>query len=680
MIHVSDGHREATQQDIATLRQRVQQMEQTIETLQEQVAHYRHYFDIAPMGIATTSPDSSWIEFNHALCEMFGYTPEELLCTTWADLTHPDDLAEDATLLEQLLAGEMTSSTRNKRFIRKNGSIFHGTVYTQGVYRSDGSFHHVVSILYDTTPHVHAEAEVRRLTLELQHYTNHSHQRSPLLQEIIDHSPAVIYVKDRDGRYLVVNRTWSEVLNIEAAFAIGKTDDQIFPLDISEGFQVNDQHVVASGTSLQIEEYAPHADGLHTYISIKFPLFDETGIVTAIGGISTDITERKRIEERIQHLAALVDNSSEFIGMATLDGHPIYLNEAGRDLVGLDEEEVQQHQVIDYFPPAEQERVHRDVLPIVIEQGNWSSEMLLRHFKTGADIPVNWSTFLVMHPDTGNPTAMATMARDLTEQKRAENELRIFKMLVDNAPDGVAIGDLAANVIYANDAYGSLTGYSETIVGMNFLDCFDETGRAEALQMVELTTKYGCWQSILTFCHKDGGHIQVHTTGFLVYDVWGQPMALMGLFRDLTEQQRQEQERAALQQQIIEIQQATISELSTPLLPLARDIVAMPLVGTLDTARAQQVMETLLEGIAHHHASIAILDITGIKVVDTQVAQALIDTAQAVRLLGTQVILTGIQPQIAQTLVHLGVDLQGIVTQSTLQAGIAYALNRRSET
>ena len=89
-------------------------------------------------------------------------------------------------------------------------------------------------------------------------------------------------------------------------------------------------------------------------------------------------------------------------------------------------------------------------------------------------------------------------------------------------------------------------------------------------------------------------------------------------------------------------------------------------------------METLLEGIGEQHASIAILDITGVRVVDTQVANALIRTAQAAQLLGARVILTGITPEVAQTLVQLGIDLRSVATRSTLQSGIAYALARRA--
>lgn len=137
---------------------------------------------------------------------------------------------------------------------------------------------------------------------------------------------------------------------------------------------------------------------------------------------------------------------------------------------------------------------------------------------------------------------------------------------------------------------------------------------------------------------------------------------------------QREQERLALQNQLIEAQRAAIRELSTPLIPISDHIVVMPIIGTIDSGRAQQIMETLLEGIARHHSDVAILDITGVQVVDTQVANALIRAAQAVKLLGARVILTGIRPQIAQTLVQLGVDLRGITTHSTLQAGIAAAL------
>jgi rsbT co-antagonist protein RsbR len=147
---------------------------------------------------------------------------------------------------------------------------------------------------------------------------------------------------------------------------------------------------------------------------------------------------------------------------------------------------------------------------------------------------------------------------------------------------------------------------------------------------------------------------------------------------DITERKRAEEARrqAIAQEETIRAQQAMLAELSTPLIPLNEQVMVMPLIGAVDSARAQQVLETLLQGIAGSGAQVAILDITGVAVVDTQVANALIRAAQAVKLLGAQVVLTGIRPEVAQTLVGLGADLSGIVTRSNLQSGIAYAAGR----
>jgi rsbT co-antagonist protein RsbR len=154
--------------------------------------------------------------------------------------------------------------------------------------------------------------------------------------------------------------------------------------------------------------------------------------------------------------------------------------------------------------------------------------------------------------------------------------------------------------------------------------------------------------------------------------------SVLWVARDITPQRNAEAERIALQDQVIAAQQAALRELSTPIIPLTDQVVAMPLIGTIDSSRAQQVIETLLEGVTATRATTAILDITGVQVVDTQVANALLRAAQAVKLLGAQVVLTGIRPEVAQTLVGLGLDMSTIVTRSSLQSGISFALAGRA--
>ncbi len=152
--------------------------------------------------------------------------------------------------------------------------------------------------------------------------------------------------------------------------------------------------------------------------------------------------------------------------------------------------------------------------------------------------------------------------------------------------------------------------------------------------------------------------------------------AAAGMFGAAIHTYRAMNERSHMHEKIIQAQEAALQELSTPLMPIADHVLVLPLVGALDTRRAQHVLETLLEGVAAWQAETVLVDITGVQVVDTQVANTLVQATRAVRLLGAHVVLTGIQPQIAQTLVHLGIDLSGIATYSTLQTGIAATLRR----
>lgn len=127
-------------------------------------------------------------------------------------------------------------------------------------------------------------------------------------------------------------------------------------------------------------------------------------------------------------------------------------------------------------------------------------------------------------------------------------------------------------------------------------------------------------------------------------------------------------------------QQQEMLELSTPVVTLWNGILALPLIGTLDSARTQVVMESLLQRIVDTGSSIAILDITGVPTVDTLVAQHLLKTVAAARLMGADCIISGIRPQIAQTIVHLGVDLNTVITKATLADAFAVALRRLSLT
>jgi rsbT co-antagonist protein RsbR len=152
--------------------------------------------------------------------------------------------------------------------------------------------------------------------------------------------------------------------------------------------------------------------------------------------------------------------------------------------------------------------------------------------------------------------------------------------------------------------------------------------------------------------------------------IWAATAALdaLGLYSTEAHQKTREQVIARQQQEML--------ELSTPVVTLWEGVLALPLIGTLDSARTQVVMESLLQRIVDTGSLIAILDITGVPTVDTLVAQHLLKTVAAARLMGADCIISGIRPQIAQTIVHLGVDLNSVTTKATLADAFAVALKR----
>ena len=177
--------------------------------------------------------------------------------------------------------------------------------------------------------------------------------------------------------------------------------------------------------------------------------------------------------------------------------------------------------------------------------------------------------------------------------------------------------------------------------------------------------------------HTDGTRGWLLTSKIPLRQLDGAVVGVLVTLEDITARKQAEEERARTQHEYIEKQSVLLAELSTPLIPITQAVVVMPLIGSIDSRRAQQVLDTLLHGITERHARTAILDITGVPIVDTHVAGALIRAAQAAQLLGAQVVLTGIRPEVAQTLVGMGTELHGIITRSDLQSGITFATRVR---
>jgi len=275
---------------------------------------------------------------------------------------------------------------------------------------------------------------------------------------------------------------------------------------------------------------------------------------------------------------------------------------------------------------------------------------------------------------------VAEQERQLAEQHQQLERLRVYKAVVNHLRFGLIVLDLeqpdeptSFRIVDVNATADRFVGFDlAPEIGKRLVDAFPgalETG-LPGLYLDILRS--GERRNLGDVPYQDE---RISEGFFTIEALPMSPQRIGVVFENVTERKRAEQmlEQNKLQEEQLQAQAAALAELSTPLIPISDQVMVMPLIGAIDSRRAQQVIETLLQGISASGASVVILDITGVPVVDTQVANALLQAAQSVRLLGARVVLTGIRPEVAQTLVGLGADLGTITTRSSLQNGIAYA-------
>jgi PAS domain S-box-containing protein len=283
------------------------------------------------------------------------------------------------------------------------------------------------------------------------------------------------------------------------------------------------------------------------------------------------------------------------------------------------------------------------------------------------------------HPVLAEPSAFDDPQIQVNEIARLQTLVQLQQDILDTLPLLVCAYTVVSRTEFrmamANSASLQMSGFDNAdLVGTSLTDVLSPEDAAKATQWFQKCLDADTAVEAEEPYIFPSGTVWTQTTYIPMHDPDGHIVRILLIVRDITAAKERDHAEQQRQAEIIAQQTATLAELSTPLLTISDTTVVMPLVGAIDSQRIQQIMENLLTGVAQSQAKAVILDITGVPIVDTQVASALIRASQAVSLLGSQVILTGIRPEVAQTLVGLGVDLRGIITRGTLQDGIAYAL------
>lgn len=264
------------------------------------------------------------------------------------------------------------------------------------------------------------------------------------------------------------------------------------------------------------------------------------------------------------------------------------------------------------------------------------------------------------------------------------NEVLFARTLLGAATIGVMAITTTGQVVFCNDEMRKMFGIHGELAQLPDARSLLERMRElfadpEGLWTVVASVRAGereDWHGVVEL--RDGRLLDL-TVRLLLHD--GLCLGRLWMCRDITEQRKsqeaQQKSEASLRAVVQEQERliATIREIGTPVLPIYNRVLVLPLVGHIESTRSAHLMDALLESIQHHQASVVIIDITGVSLVDTSVANSLIQSTQAAALLGAHCVLVGISAAVSRTIVHLGVDLTQVTTRRDLQAGFAFALH-----
>jgi PAS domain S-box-containing protein len=402
---------------------------------------------------------------NDAACQALSYSKEQFLSMALHDID-PNFPKEVWTQHWQKLKqqGSLNFETYNRT---KDGRLIPVEV-TANYLEFEGQEYNF-SFARDITARKQSEEALRASEAEL--------------QAILDNSPALIYIKDMQGRYIRSNRPLETLIELTREEIKGKSDYELLPKEIADAFRENDQKVLNAGTALCLEEMLPHDDGLHTYLAVKFPLFNAEGVAYAVCGISTDISDRKlaeiAIRESANQLRTITDNIPALVAYVDRQERYRFVNKQYTELMKIPAAEIIGKRVRDIFDSPVYERRQKyveaalagekvcfeDAYPYNGEEQHWEITL----------IPHQSESAVTSDPQESQMSGYFVFAQDITQRKRSEAALRRseikFRNLFENSQVGIFRTRISDGLILdANQRYIELTGYScaSKVIGQKF--------------------------------------------------------------------------------------------------------------------------------------------------------------------------------------------------------------------
>ena len=312
--------------------------------------------------------------------------------------------------------------------------------------------------------------------------------------------PEIVARFDHARRHLFVNTAAVRGSGIPAEHYLGRTNAELgMPPELLVPWNDAIDRALG-GEDVQFNFDFPTPRGVLSFESRMVPERDEHGRVVSALCIARDVTEQRRAEEMHRTLVDVVEQSSDFIGIADPRGRGLYINEAGRRMVGLGDEDIRGSSLLDFFRVEDKRFVEEVILPVQLREGRWEGEFRLAHSKTGAMLPVHYNAFAFKHPQTDELQGFAAIMRDITGQKRAQDALRTSEerlaRLVAQFPTGVTLlmEDDAGVLRYvtASERYLAIANKREGgLLGLTPREAFPELDGQGFFELIERVHRQG---------------------------------------------------------------------------------------------------------------------------------------------------------------------------------------------
>ena len=295
--------------------QEITQRKEAEKALRESEERYRSLYHNTPAMLHSIDTSGRLVSVSDYWAEAMGYTRSEVIGRNLTDFFTDESsrYAEEKVYPEFFKTGFCKDIAY--QFVKKNGRIIDVLLSAIADRDSKGSITRTLAVSIDVTERKRAEEALRLAKEELSRYSKDLERqveiRTREISSILKYTPAVVYIKDVAGRYLHVNSRYEELFQVRNEDIRGKTDYDILPKQVADQFRSHDTAVLTDNHSRQVEERIPQEDGMHTYLSVKFPVYDATGSIRGVCGIAADITAEKKAQEQLRRLSASIMDNQE---------------------------------------------------------------------------------------------------------------------------------------------------------------------------------------------------------------------------------------------------------------------------------------------------------------------------------------------------------------------------------